>query len=97
MYGIFTYIYHRFKPNVGKYTIHGAGYDYLLNMSGNLKGRTLASSQYTWAAASSSMCAGIQGIVKDRQQKKAQLTMIRFPHLETTIPIPLCSMYGIFT
>ena len=21
--GIFTYIYHRFKPNVGKYTIHG--------------------------------------------------------------------------
>ena len=24
MYGIFTYIYHKFKPNVGKYTIHGA-------------------------------------------------------------------------
>ena len=24
MYGIFTYIYHRFKPNVGRYTIHGA-------------------------------------------------------------------------
>ena len=23
MYGIFTYIYHKFKPHVGKYTIHG--------------------------------------------------------------------------
>jgi len=23
MYGIFTYIYHRNEPNVGKYTIHG--------------------------------------------------------------------------
>ncbi len=24
MYGIFTYIYHTYKPNVGKYAIHGA-------------------------------------------------------------------------
>ena len=24
MYSIFTYIYHRFMPNVGKYSIHGA-------------------------------------------------------------------------
>ena len=24
MYGIFTYIYHKFKPNVGKYSIHGS-------------------------------------------------------------------------
>ena len=24
IYGIFTYIYHKFKPNVGKYSIHGA-------------------------------------------------------------------------
>ena len=24
MYGIFTYIYHKFTPNVGKYSIHGA-------------------------------------------------------------------------
>ena len=24
MYGIFTYVYHKFKPNVGKYSIHGA-------------------------------------------------------------------------
>jgi len=24
MYGIFTYIYHEFMPNVGKYAIHGA-------------------------------------------------------------------------
>ena len=24
MYGIFTYIYHKLKPNVGKYTIHGS-------------------------------------------------------------------------
>ena len=24
MYGIFTYIYHQIKPNVGKYTIHGS-------------------------------------------------------------------------
>ena len=24
MYVIFTYIYHQFKPNVGKYSIHGA-------------------------------------------------------------------------
>ena len=24
MCGIFTYIYHKFKPNVGKYSIHGA-------------------------------------------------------------------------
>ena len=23
MYGIFTYIYHKNQPNVGKYTIHG--------------------------------------------------------------------------
>ena len=23
MYGIFTYIYHKIQPNVGKYTIHG--------------------------------------------------------------------------
>ena len=28
MYGIFTYIYHKFKPNVGVYTIHGS-YGYL--------------------------------------------------------------------
>ena len=24
MYGIFTYIYHKYQPNVGKYTIHGS-------------------------------------------------------------------------
>ena len=24
MYGIFTYIYHKFEPNVGEYTIHGS-------------------------------------------------------------------------
>ena len=24
MYGIFTYIYHNYQPNVGKYTIHGS-------------------------------------------------------------------------
>ena len=24
MYGMFTYIYHNFKPNMGKYSIHGA-------------------------------------------------------------------------
>ena len=24
MYGIFTYMYHRNQPNVGKYTIHGS-------------------------------------------------------------------------
>ena len=24
MYGIFTYIYHKCKPNVGKYSIHGS-------------------------------------------------------------------------
>ena len=24
MYGIFTYIYHKNRPNVGKYTIHGS-------------------------------------------------------------------------
>ena len=24
MYGIFNYIYHKFKPKVGKYSIHGA-------------------------------------------------------------------------
>ena len=30
MYGIFTYyIYHTFKPNVGKYTIHGS-YGYVI-------------------------------------------------------------------
>ena len=23
VYGIFTYIYHRYQPNVGKYNIHG--------------------------------------------------------------------------
>ena len=30
MYGIYTYIYHKFWPSVGKYSIHGAyGYEYL--------------------------------------------------------------------
>ena len=24
MYGIFTYMYHKFKPNVGEYAIHGS-------------------------------------------------------------------------
>ena len=24
MYGIFTYIYHKYQPNVGKYTIRGS-------------------------------------------------------------------------
>ena len=24
MYGIFSYIYHKDQPNVGKYTIHGS-------------------------------------------------------------------------
>ena len=24
MYGIFTYMYHKFRSNVGKYSIHGA-------------------------------------------------------------------------
>ena len=29
MYGIFSYIYHKNQPNVGKYTIHGSyGYDF---------------------------------------------------------------------
>ena len=31
MYGIFTYIYHKNQPNVGKYTIHGMGYDVLIS------------------------------------------------------------------
>ena len=26
MYGIFAHIYHQYKPNVGKYSIHGAAY-----------------------------------------------------------------------
>ena len=31
MYGIFTYIYHKFKPNVGKYSIHGSnGMEFLV-------------------------------------------------------------------
>ena len=29
MYGIFTYIYHTIKPNVGKYTIHGSSGNYM--------------------------------------------------------------------
>ncbi len=29
--GIFTYMYHRFKPNVGKYSIHGAYGLYTIN------------------------------------------------------------------
>jgi len=30
MYGICTYIYHKFMPNVGKYSMHGAsGYMYM--------------------------------------------------------------------
>ena len=29
MYGIFTYIYHKSKPNVGQYTIHGS-YGYII-------------------------------------------------------------------
>ena len=35
MYGIFTYIYHEFKPNVGKYTIHGSsGYAEVWHLRG---------------------------------------------------------------
>ena len=34
MYGIFTYIYPKNSPNVGKYAIHGAsGYDDILQFS----------------------------------------------------------------
>ncbi len=33
MYGIFTYIYHKNQPNVGKYTIHGS-YGLLPDMKG---------------------------------------------------------------
>ena len=34
MYGIFTYIYHKNQPNVGKYTIHGSlGYKLAVNVS----------------------------------------------------------------
>ena len=29
MYGIFTYIYHKNQPNVGKYTIHGSYGSYM--------------------------------------------------------------------
>ena len=46
MYGIFTYIYHRNQPNVGKYTIHGL-YVFVWNPSaGRLK------SLSTWVASS---------------------------------------------
>ena len=32
MYGVFTYIYHKFQPNVGKYIIHGwYGIYFLIN------------------------------------------------------------------
>ena len=31
MYGIFTHMYHKFKPNVGKYSIHGV-FGYSINM-----------------------------------------------------------------
>ena len=34
MYGIFTYIYHRHKPNVGEYTLHGS-YGVVLNLGRN--------------------------------------------------------------
>ena len=35
MYGIFTYISHKFKPNAGKYTIHWVfGKDKFLNFRG---------------------------------------------------------------
>ena len=30
MYGIFTYIYHKIQPNVGKYTMHGS-FGYKMN------------------------------------------------------------------
>ena len=32
MYGIFTYIYHRFKPHIGKYSIHSAHLGYVKDM-----------------------------------------------------------------
>ena len=35
MYGIFTYIYHKNQPNVGKYTIHGSyGLSYWWSLNG---------------------------------------------------------------
>ena len=37
MYDIFTYIYHEFKPNVGKYTIHGAYGEHKLEIFRSLK------------------------------------------------------------
>ena len=37
IYGIFTYIYHKLKPNVGKYSIHGAFEDILPLISRFLK------------------------------------------------------------
>ena len=36
MYGIFTYIYHRNQPNVGKYTIHG-WYGYINNKDDRIR------------------------------------------------------------
>ena len=37
MYGIFTYIYHKFMPNVGKYSIHGS-YGTVTGWGGRPKG-----------------------------------------------------------
>ena len=40
MYGIFSYIYHKFKPNVGKHTIHGwYGYNKPTQQKADIKPR----------------------------------------------------------
>ena len=62
MYGIFTYIYHKNHPNVGRYTIHGwYGVGWPATMS-----LRLGSSLITWIPVSSTVRLAIVGATRER-------------------------------
>jgi len=50
MYGVFTYIYHKYQPNVGQHTIHGSsGYWYFkLNLEDAWSSPFLSSDTSSW-------------------------------------------------
>ena len=59
MYGIFTYIYHKNQPNVGKYTIHGWYGIYYITW-GNCLFSTLQKKIYCWWLKSCTTCGCIK-------------------------------------
>ena len=51
MYGIYTYIYHKNQPNVGKYTIHGSyGFITTVDPGPILLGPELFETEFFWPA-----------------------------------------------